>query len=403
MSFTAYCLLYSFGVKKSLTFTIIPIALLHKKEGGCIIRAMAKDKSGYKKDVAFINREKELNYLREYLDIRPESILFIHGPKSSGKTTLLYKFLDQIQEEQKLDVKFVNLRETFTNVYEDFLKTFFQVERKGEKKMTVESDIDVGFFKISSSIEKKILEKRVDPFKVMKAEFLSLNKKGIKPVLIIDELQALERIYIDNDKDRQLITALFNFFVAMAKERHIAHIMIASSDGYFLHTVYTDSRLKQTSEFFKVDFLPREDVMEWLLNLGKYSKITDYTLTKEDAEKIWDTVAGSMWEIQQLLSQLFENPLDTVLTLHKKKMKGIISYYIGADDKKEKILGLFLKKDRASIRDFVKEGVHKDEVENLLRDAVRNNILYFDPVDALYYPQAPSYRWGIKLYFKSLT
>jgi AAA+ ATPase superfamily predicted ATPase len=53
---------------------------------------MAKDKLEYKKDVAFINREKELQYLRDYIDIRPESILFIHGPKSSGKTTLLYNF-----------------------------------------------------------------------------------------------------------------------------------------------------------------------------------------------------------------------------------------------------------------------------------------------------------------------
>jgi hypothetical protein len=42
-------------------------------------------------------------------------------------------------------------------------------------------------------------------------------------------------------------------------------------------------------------------------------------------------------------------------------------------------------------------------MEDLLRDMVRNNILYFDPVEALYYPQARSYQWGIKLYFESLT
>ena len=96
---------------------------------------MTKDKLEYRKDVAFINREQELKHLRDYINIRPESILFLHGPKSSGKTTLLYKFLEQIQKEQKMDVKFMNLRETFTNVYEDFLKTFFQVE--GEKKAMV--------------------------------------------------------------------------------------------------------------------------------------------------------------------------------------------------------------------------------------------------------------------------
>jgi AAA+ ATPase superfamily predicted ATPase len=127
-------------------------------------------------------------------------------------------------------------------------------------------------------VEKKIFEKRADPFKVMKAEFLDLTRKGIKPVLIIDELQALDKIYLDNGKERQLITALFNFFVAMTKQSHLAHIIIASSDGYFLNTVFIDSKLKKSSRFYKVDYLPKEDVMEWLSNLEKYSKIKDYTL-----------------------------------------------------------------------------------------------------------------------------
>jgi AAA+ ATPase superfamily predicted ATPase len=95
---------------------------------------MNKNKLEYQKYPAFINREKELSYLREYINISPESILFIHGPKSSGKTALLYKFLEKIQEEQHLDVKFLNLRETFTDVYEDFLKVFFGVEKKKRKK-----------------------------------------------------------------------------------------------------------------------------------------------------------------------------------------------------------------------------------------------------------------------------
>jgi len=33
---------------------------------------------------------------------------------------------------------------------------------------------------------------------------------------------------------------------------------------------------------------------------------------------------------------------------------------------------------------------------------VRNNILYFDPIEAIYYPQGKSYQWGIRLYFESL-
>jgi AAA+ ATPase superfamily predicted ATPase len=365
---------------------------------------MTKNKLEYKKDVAFINRERELNYLRDYINIRPESILFLHGPKSSGKTTLLYKFFDQIEKEQKLDVKFLNLRKRLIPNYKDFLGFFFGVDySKSKEDVKEKREYDLKFFKLSVEVLKGMETGELDPFVIMEKEFLKQGRKGIKPVVIIDELQAIDHLYVNNGNERQVIIELFNFFVAMTKESNLAHIIIASSDGYFLNTVYTDSRLKQSSEFYKVDFLPEEDVMEWLLNLKKYSKIKDYSLTEEDAGKIWDMVGGSMWEIQNLLNQLFDNPLDNILTFHKKKIKGIISYSIGADDKKEKILELFLKKERATIRDFVNEGIGKDEVEDLLRDMVRNNILYFDPVEALYYPQARSYQWGIKLYFESLT
>jgi len=359
---------------------------------------MDKNKFAYRQLVAFINREIELRDLRTFIDKEPSEILFLHGPKSSGKTTLLYKFFAQVQKEQKLDVKFLDLRKTFTNVYEDFLKSFFHVETRGEKKESLTSNINIGFFKIDTTVERKILEKRADPFKVMEAELLDLTRKGIKPVLIIDELQALEKIYLDNDKERQLITALFNFFVAMTKQAHLAHVIIASSDGYFLNTVYIDSKLKKCSTFYKVDYLRKEDVMEWLLNLEKYSKIKDYSLTEADAEKIWDTVGGSMWEIQDILSQLFEHPIDEVLAGYKQRMLGMITYYMVQKDreKRERILKRFIHDENLWVRDT------GEEDEELLKDMVTNNILYFDPTRAVYYPQGKSYHWGIRLYFESL-
>ena len=89
---------------------------------------MTKVKPEYQKDVAFVNREKETAYLRRYINERPESILFLHGPKSSGKTTLLYKFFDHIEKEQHLDVKFLNLREKLKGNYKDFIRIFFGID-----------------------------------------------------------------------------------------------------------------------------------------------------------------------------------------------------------------------------------------------------------------------------------
>jgi AAA+ ATPase superfamily predicted ATPase len=363
---------------------------------------MAKERVDYRKDVAFINRGKELSYLEEYINERPEAMLFLHGPKSSGKTTLLYRFIDKLEREQQVEVKFLNLRKILVANYRDFLQVFFGIDySRARGDIKERREYDLKFFKLSVEVLKGMESGELDPFVVMEKELMKLNQKDTKPILIIDELQALDKIYLNNGKDRQLIIELFNFFVAMTKESHLAHVIIASSDGYFMNTVYNDSRLKKTSKFFKVDYLSQEDVMEWLLNLEKYSRIKDYTLSKEEARQIWNLVGGSMWEIQDILSECFNDSLENVLNQYKKKIKGVISYYIGAGVTKEKALRLFLSKDVATIKDFTAIGISPDEIEALLRDMVGNNILYFDPQEAIYYPQGPSYRQGIKLYFEN--
>ncbi len=355
----------------------------------------------YRQYAAFINRQTELRELRDFIHKEPAEILFLHGPKSSGKTTLLYKFLEQAEKEEKLDIKFLNLRKTFTEFddnynYKDFINLFFDVDDKGEQKGTFSAGINVGFFKINSEIENRMKQGKVDPFKVMEKELIRLKKKGIKSIIIIDELQALDKIYMNNGRDQRLIIELFNFFVAMTKESHLTHVIISSSDGYFINRVFTDSRLKKTSKFYKVDYLSKEDVMEWLLNLEKHSKIKDYTLTREEAEKIWETVGGSMWEIQDILFDRFRTPLDDVLRWYKKKMRSLIVDYVIKPEQKdiEKLLRRFV--DRYELP---KEEVNSEE-ETLLRDMVRQNLLHFDPTEATYYPQGKSYHHGIRLYFK---
>ena len=256
---------------------------------------------------------------------------------------------------------------------------------------------DFKFFKLSVEVLKGMEQGELDPFFIMEKEFIRLNKKGIKPVLIMDELQALDHIYMNNGRDRQLIIELFNFFVAMTKESHLAHIIISSSDGYFIDRVFIDSRLKKCSKFYRIDYLTQEDVMEWLLNLEKYSKIKDYTLSEEEAEKIWEVVGGSMWEIQDILSDLFYTPLDDVLRLYKKRMRSLIVDYVVKPEQRgiENLLHRFVDRDELS-----KEEIDSEE-EKLLRDMVRQNILFFDPTEARYYPQGKSYHHGIRLYFEN--
>jgi AAA+ ATPase superfamily predicted ATPase len=365
---------------------------------------MKKKKLDYKQYVTFINREKELRELKNFVNIEPFEILFIHGPKSSGKTTLLYKFFDQIEKEQEIDVKFLNLRKKLKGNYKDFIRFFFGIDYSRSKEDVKEKrEYSLfNFFKLSVEVLKGMESGELDPFEIMEKEFLKLNQKGIKPVIIIDELQAIDHIYMNDQKDRQVIIELFNFFVAMTKESNLAHIIIASSDGYFLNTLYTDSRLKQTSKFYKIDYLKKEDVIDWLMNLEKYSKITKYSLSEDDAEKIWDTVGGSMWEIHDILGDLFEKPIDTVLNLYKRKMRGIIAHFTRFDKKKRDLLMYINENGNLKDGDFSLDsiGLNGQEIDIILRDMVRNNILYFDPTEATYFPQSKSYEWGIKLYFE---
>ncbi|MCP5106962.1 MAG: Flp pilus assembly complex ATPase component, partial [bacterium] len=73
-----------------------------KNDGRYYNYAMKGDKMDYRQDVAFINRERELRELRNFVDKRPSEILFIHGPKSSGKTTLLNVLSNLIPKDERV-------------------------------------------------------------------------------------------------------------------------------------------------------------------------------------------------------------------------------------------------------------------------------------------------------------
>jgi len=155
-------------------------------------------KRKFKIKTTFIDREQELRLLRNYLEAQPNSILFLYGPKSSGKTTLLYRLCDELAEDKSYDVKFLNLRETFLDSYDDFLQAFFKTRSDRENGLNVSTKRQYsmfGLFKLDAVVERMLKGKNEDPFVVMKAEFQKLVKKGRRPLIIIDEFHKLSGIY----------------------------------------------------------------------------------------------------------------------------------------------------------------------------------------------------------------
>ncbi|CAB3289808.1 protein of unknown function [Methanocaldococcus lauensis] len=55
----------------------------------------------------FYNREKELKYLKIYCQLEPNSILFVYGPKSSGKTTVMLKVIEELNKRDDIVFKYI--------------------------------------------------------------------------------------------------------------------------------------------------------------------------------------------------------------------------------------------------------------------------------------------------------
>jgi hypothetical protein len=371
----------------------------------------------YRKEPAFINRQDELAYMKSWLLERPEHILFFYGPKSSGKTSLISRFLDNhLFDKRKYAVKHFNLREILIVSYEDFLQRFFVVENQEVNTRTQTRHYDLKLFKLSVEEQRRIKARQLDPFDVMKAEFVELNTKGVKPVLIIDELQALDFIYFNSQ--RELIKELINFFVAMTKESHICHVLLSSSDGYFIEKLYNDSKLRKTSELFEVDYLPKADIVYWLNNLEEESKITDYVLSSDQIEYVWEHFGGSIWEISHLLGQFLkvcragkvgQDEMERVIGKHLLQARSYFEEYAGL---KKPLQALFTEVHKKNAKGFFKETelgwlvdggfFTEDGLRDELNSLVRKNFFYYNPTRAEYKLQGRSMEIGLEMYVREL-
>lgn len=363
------------------------------------------------KKVAFINREKELKFLKEWIESEPNAILFLYGPKSSGKTTLIYKSISQFNKD-KYEIKDFNLREYVISNYKDFLSVFFGIDfTKSKEDVKEKREYNLRVFKLDVEVYKGLQNLEYDAFELMKKELIKIKEQGKKPIILIDELQALEDIYINGK--RELIKEVFNFFIAMTKESHLCHVIVASSDGYFIEKIYTQSKLSKTSKLMEIDYLNKDSIYYWLQNIDKENNIKSYKFTKEQIDIIWEKLGGSIWEIDDILQTMLlyakDEKIDTQDLLNEIN-KIIHANYIRLIEyrplyyKKELFLdmasmfshkGYFVLNDISNKYDEIKL---MDELGNL----VRLNYLYYNPMTGQYKPQGRSFYWAYLKYGKEI-
>jgi len=262
--------------------------------------------------VEFINREKEIEFLKEHFKANPQRILWLYGPKSTGKTTLIEYLLEK-ELDNSYYKKFITFRGKIFGNYDMFLESMLEV--KDEDEGEISSELNFGVFKISAKTYKKIKEKKRDFFEEIKDHFINSKKKNI---LVIDEVQELEDIYID--KERELFNEFLNFCIRLTKELHLAHVVILTSNTIFLNKIYNNAKMKVTSEFKLIKHLEYEEIKEWLKTKN---------FKNDEIKLIYEYLGGSVAHIKKLLDNIefydsLQDYLNQEVMLATSEIKGVI-------------------------------------------------------------------------------
>lgn len=333
----------------------------------------------------FINRQKEIKFLKNWVEEEPNSLLFVYGPKSSGKTTLIKEVIDKHLNTKKISVNYMNLRGILLYNFESFLESFF-VKTKTEKIKDLLGgvSINIPYFKVGLNDEALF---KKNPFRIMEGQLTKAQKKGLQPVLIIDEIQNLKNIYMNGE--RLLLDQLFNLFVRLTKSIHVAHVILLTSDSYFVEEIYQNARLSKTTTYFFINHLEKNAVREWLLEekLGENSIAT-----------IWKYLGGSPWEITQCLRLLKQGQnVNEVCQNIIQNLRGQLAHYIFRnfqEDEENTINQVhqnIIKKSYCNIQDL--KGLN---IIPILQKMVDQNFWFYKTDEQKILANSESIRWAMK-------
>jgi len=342
---------------------------------------------GYKtfRGEVFVDRVEEVKFFKEYFEELPRKILFVYGPKSTGKTTLIeYVIKNELIDDKRLfksskyNIKYVNFRGKLIASYNTFLDSIIR-----KKDETIEAELsyelNLGVFRLNPKLYAKAKEKEEDIFDLLIDELKKSKKKNI---FIIDEIQVLEDIYINGT--RELIKEFLNFCVRLTKELHLSHVVILTSNTIFLNRIYNDSKLKATSIFKLIDH-PKEDVSKKLLE--------DLGYNKKEIDLIIDYLGSAFTYILKLAQ--FVKPGENIKEfLESEKRDAYMQIYLLLTyDKSVKLPENAEDVFKKITKEIIKNGYvfFKKEYNEILDIFCEKEILFFDPQTGIITPNSRIY------------
>ena len=256
-----------------------------------------------------------------------------------------------------------DLRGIVVSSYEKVLDVFFE-DADSEAMKEMEKELSIGLpniatFKVKSKVLEEIRNGKTDAFRYMERKMLSREKSGI---IVFDELQKLKDIYLIGGSRKPLIKELFNFFVRLTKVLHLSHVIVMTSDTFFIEQVYIDSTLKNTSEFYLVDFFDDDTAREILISEG---------LSEKDASYVVDWIGGVPWMMERVLSN--GDIKDSICRLYLQTRSRLVESMRNRNDLKE-ILKRVLSGENL---------YYEDRVIDKVKELVDKEILFMDPINGI--------------------
>ncbi len=331
----------------------------------------------------FYNREKELHFLKTYVQLEPNSILFVYGPKSSGKSTVMRRVIKEL-EDSDIVFFYYNLRKYATYSKEEFLRVFF--EKSDKKYLLNKLELNLGVFKfgVEENFDFNNLSLN-DVFAKINESINAVIEDGKRPVLVIDELQKLKNIYFNGNKS--LLNELFNFFVSLTKMEHLCHVICLTSDTLFIEEIYRNSTLENTSKYYLIDWLRKGTIRNILKEEGFSEEEINYclkylSLPYEIVDLIENKKLGL--SVEQTIKQWVNIERDKILYLISTQKEFDMEKLINA-------LKLFEDKIKVDIKEIIKNNL-MDEVKFL----IKNEILFYDVINGIIKPTSIKKWYAIK-------
>ncbi|MHC1575092.1 MAG: ATP-binding protein [Candidatus Methanogasteraceae archaeon] len=341
------------------------------------------------RNIEFHNREKETKEIRAIIDSRPTLITFVYGPINSGKTELINNLMKSLPETQK--VFYINLRGRFISNYDEFIKVLFDVEheaRYGRIKEFLKPIVNVlpesySGIPIPKDIFLRLFKEKdvEDAFVYTETVLRAFCESGHAPVLVIDELQVIGDLKVDG----LLIYKLFNFFIRLTKELHLAHVFAVTSDSLFIEKVYSEAMLEGRCRYRLVDDFDEATTAAFLEGHG---------FTDDEKALAWEYCGGKpVYLLELIRADNRGREIERLLRMRAGELKTFLKTLKELGDKitvKEERYDISYENVICALKMFLdEEEIDMWSIDEISKHyLVRNNILFLDPDRGIIKPQS---------------